>query len=153
MFDIVFSAATLEHYKNPWVVAGEVQRVLRKEGYMAGLVAFLQPEHGESYFHMTLNGVRTLLSDYGFDVLDVRPGQLHGITYLIRSLFPKYLSPIGRVLSIYGDLLMVFRRVLFELGIRLVYAKNTTKRERLLVFLTSDRMRYTASVVFLARKR
>lgn len=153
VFDIVFSAATLEHYKNPWVVAGEAQRVLRKEGYMAGLVAFLQPEHGESYFHMTHNGVRSLLSNYGFDVLDVRPGEMHGITYLIRSLFPKYLSPIGRGFSIYGDLLMVLRRVLFELGIRIVYAKNACERERLLALVRSDRLKYAASVVFLARKR
>ena len=53
--DVVFSAATLEHFRNPWKVVQEIARVLKPGGVFVGLVAFIQPEHGYpgSYFHMS----------------------------------------------------------------------------------------------------
>ena len=46
-FDIVYSAATFEHYYDPFRVAEEVKRVLKPNGIFCGGIAFIQPCHGD----------------------------------------------------------------------------------------------------------
>jgi SAM-dependent methyltransferase len=61
-FDGVFSAAVLEHVKDPFQSAREIIRVLKPNGVLMAFVPFLQPYHGypHHYYNMTISGIRNL---------------------------------------------------------------------------------------------
>jgi ubiquinone/menaquinone biosynthesis C-methylase UbiE len=61
-FDAVFSAAVLEHVKDPFASAKEISRVLKPGGILMAFVPFLQPYHGypHHYYNMTVSGIRNL---------------------------------------------------------------------------------------------
>ncbi len=91
-FDHVLTNAVLEHVANPFVGIREVARVLRKGGVFSGSVAFLEPYHAHSYFHLTPDGVQHVLTTAGlrveglwpqerwtvFDSLAAMPGPVSG---------------------------------------------------------------------------
>lgn len=150
-FDVVFSAATFEHYYNPWQVALEVNRVLKPDGFFVGLIAFLQPWHGDSYYHFTHLGTKQMLLVAGFEVLDIRAGNSHGVQYLIEQMFPR--PPLlGKVLAGYGRALAAVRRFAFPTMIRMLDIHNNKMKERRMQFLHDDDLRFAASIIFLSRK-
>lgn len=64
-FDYVWCNAVLEHVRNPFRVAEEIQRVLRPGGLALVQVPFLENVHGwpDDYFRFTPNGLRVLFED------------------------------------------------------------------------------------------
>ena len=64
-FDAVFSLAVLEHVKDPFKCAQEIERVLKPGGKIYIAVPFLQPFHGypDHYYNMTMNGLKNLFSE------------------------------------------------------------------------------------------
>ena len=75
VFDAVYSAAATEHFACPHLAAQEAARVLRPGGYYLGNVAFLEPWHDSSFFHMSPLGVIELLTQASFEILHVWPGR------------------------------------------------------------------------------
>ena len=71
-FDAVFSAAVLEHVKDPFASAKEISRVLKPGGILMAFVPFLQPYHGYPYhyYNMTVSGIRNLF-DEEIDIKEV----------------------------------------------------------------------------------
>jgi len=64
-FDCVFSNAVLEHVKKPWVVAAEIERVIKPNGFIAINLPFLNTIHDEEdYFRFTLKGIRELFPGF-----------------------------------------------------------------------------------------
>ncbi|MBE2212555.1 MAG: class I SAM-dependent methyltransferase [Opitutaceae bacterium] len=63
-FDAVLSLAVLEHVRDPFACAAEIQRVLKPGGLLCAVVPFLQPYHGfpHHYYNMTAQGLRNLFS-------------------------------------------------------------------------------------------
>jgi ubiquinone/menaquinone biosynthesis C-methylase UbiE len=151
-FDIVYSAATFEHYYNPWQVAREVARVLRPGGLFCGLIAFIQPWHGDSYYHFTHLGTEQMLREAGFEILDIRAGDTHGLPYLIKSMFDTPFSSVGKAISSIGTMLAGFRRYFYPYFVRLIYFGNLNESEKRLQFLRDDALRYAASILFLSQK-
>jgi len=72
-FDHVVSGAVLEHVAYPHVAVREVARVLRPAGRFSGSVAFLEPHHHASCFHLTADGLVHVLAAAGLDVVGVWP--------------------------------------------------------------------------------
>ncbi len=63
-FDCVFCNAVLEHCLRPWIVANEIQRVLKTGGVACIQVPFLEPVHDDSdYFRFTAKGLRSLFPE------------------------------------------------------------------------------------------
>ena len=62
VFDGVFTFSVLEHVKNPFKCAQEIQRVLKPGGVLYASVPFLQPIHAypHHYYNMTNQGLRQL---------------------------------------------------------------------------------------------
>jgi ubiquinone/menaquinone biosynthesis C-methylase UbiE len=75
VFDVVYSAAATEHLACPFLGAQEAARVLRPGGYYLGNVAFLEPWHDSSFFHMSPLGVIELLTQASFEILHVWPAR------------------------------------------------------------------------------
>ncbi len=93
-FDHVITNAVLEHVTDPLGAVAEVSRVLRPGGVFSGSVAFLEPHHMDSHFHVSADGVVHLLRCAGFtadaiwpqerwlvfDSLAAMPGPVTGVT-------------------------------------------------------------------------
>ncbi|MDD5089082.1 MAG: methyltransferase domain-containing protein [bacterium] len=73
-FDVVTSVAVFEHLYDPFQAAREMFRVLKKGGVLIGSLAFLEPYHARSYFHMSPLGLREVLQRTGFREIEIRPG-------------------------------------------------------------------------------
>ncbi len=73
-FDVVTAIAVLEHLHTPSQAVAEINRVLKADGYFIGSVAFLEPFHGDSYYHFTHLGLCHLLESQGFIVEDLSVG-------------------------------------------------------------------------------
>ncbi|MHB1529477.1 MAG: class I SAM-dependent methyltransferase [Acidiferrobacteraceae bacterium] len=152
VFDVVYSEATFEHYYDPWQVAREVHRVMKPGGLFFGLIAFLQPWHGDSYYHFTHLGTRQMLSVAGFEVIDIRAGE-HGLPYLIQQMFPSPFGSVGKALSWYGRFLATVRRMLFPILIKVLHRNDKKTKEKRMLFLKEDDLRFAASIIFLSRRR
>ena len=72
-FDLVSSHAVLEHIQFPLVFAQEAYRVLKSQGVFVGTCAFLEPQHGGSFYHHTHLGVLNTLHSAGFSVERICP--------------------------------------------------------------------------------
>ena len=72
-FDAIFCNAVLEHVENPVQVMAEFRRVCRPGGYLYLCVPFMQPEHKDpgDYQRYTVDGLRRLMEDHGFEVLGI----------------------------------------------------------------------------------
>jgi SAM-dependent methyltransferase len=73
-FELAISIAVLEHIRHPLVMAGEVMRVLAPGGVFIGTLAFLEPFHKMSVYHMTHLGVLNVLHHAGFAIRAIAPG-------------------------------------------------------------------------------
>jgi SAM-dependent methyltransferase len=71
-FDTVISTQVLEHVRRPWVMVSEIARILRPGGVVVVSAPFLVPYHADPYdfFRYTTEGMRGILEDHGFEVLE-----------------------------------------------------------------------------------
>ncbi len=101
-FDGVLCSAVLEHLPEPETMLREIHRVLAPGGRVFGYVAFLEPFHGMSYFHMTHMGLEYLLLKNGFRPARIFPSHVGAGYQLEAILFPRpvpVLQPAFRVLA------------------------------------------------------
>ncbi|MBI3462484.1 MAG: methyltransferase domain-containing protein [Planctomycetes bacterium] len=94
-FDFVFSLAVTEHVKRPWILASEMQRVLRRGGTVIVDSAFLQPLHGypSHYFNMTHWALRDLFEEV--DILSLKPRDHQHPWFALRWILDWVLSDLA----------------------------------------------------------
>jgi SAM-dependent methyltransferase len=95
-FECVLTVAVFEHLRFPFVAIQEIHRVLKPGGKLLGTVAFLEPFHGDSYYHHSPLGTLNTLRHGGFTVQYVAP-HVHwtGLLALARmGLFPGMPLPL-----------------------------------------------------------
>lgn len=95
-FDSAVSVAVLEHLAEPLKALKECHRVLKPGGYALLGVPLTWHVHAapEDYFRFTEFGMRHLLEQAGFEVVEIRP--LSGIWITWATLFCYYLDRFNR---------------------------------------------------------
>jgi SAM-dependent methyltransferase len=95
-FDLVISVAVLEHVRDPFAAARELQRVLKPGGRIFAAVPFLQPYHAypDHFYNMTAGGLRNLFADLEVERLEVplSGGPVFALTWILQA-WRKALSP------------------------------------------------------------
>lgn len=89
--DFVFSLAVVEHLRQPFLAAQEMQRVLRKGGYLYAECSFVFPFHGHPhhYFNASHLGMAEIFRDLSPLRTGVAPHQMP--SYAVRALLQTYL--------------------------------------------------------------
>tara|TARA_B100001250_G_scaffold213427_1_gene183069 strand:- start:23453 stop:24112 length:660 start_codon:yes stop_codon:yes gene_type:complete len=143
-FDLVISIATFEHIHSPWIAINEINRVMKKGALFFGTVAFLEREHGHSYFHMSQHGIRKILEVGKFEDVKVKPMAGWNVVTSMRIL--PYTGIYDRLKSMF---IFNIRRNLIRLK---VFFRSGQSRKRALEYLENDESRFTASFLFQGRK-
>ena len=74
-YDSIVCFEVLEHVQNPFKAVSEVKRVIKKDGIFILSVPHLSRLHAmpHDYFRYTEYGLKTLLDQSGFEVLEIKP--------------------------------------------------------------------------------
>lgn len=145
-FDLVVSIAVFEHLHSPWIAIKEVSRVLKKGGLFLGTVAFLEPEHGNSYFHMTKRGMSKIIEEGGLVEEFIEPVKGWNVATSMRLIPIPGIKLYNRFRSF-----LVFGLRSFMLNLRIMTLSGERKI-RALKFKEGERYRYSGSFLFLAKK-
>lgn len=88
--DTIFCTGTLEHIDNPIQALNEIHRILKPQGILHIEVPFMQPFHKdpEDYWRWTLDGIKLLASQNGFN--ELRSGPLIGSASAMNAIIVAY---------------------------------------------------------------
>ena len=145
-FDLIVSIAALEHMRKPWRVAREIGRVARSGALFCGTIAFLEPMHAGSHFHVTHLGVESLLEEGSFEVIQIWPSwhvfeAIAWFNLVENAGHRRILYEPARRLGRWVAFVMHWLRA-WRIG---SMAWNETER-------VVDRLRFSGSIGFAARK-
>lgn len=129
--EFIISVAVLEHIRYPFIMMKEAYRVLQPGGKFIGTVAFLEPFHGDSYYHHSNLGTFNSLAFAGFDINHITPNKDWPVivAQARMRLFPKLPSLISKSLVLPLHLL---HRIWWKLGYLITHSDKIGEKYRIL---------------------
>ncbi|MBA55530.1 MAG: methyltransferase type 11 [Pseudomonadales bacterium] len=98
-FDLIYSSACFEHFAMPWIVAGEIKKLLKLGGcvFVETHFSFSSHERPWNFFQFSDMALKALFSEaMGFDCIDC------GMSSPIVGRFSKYAAPNLRYKPVKG---------------------------------------------------
>lgn len=143
-FEFILTIAVLEHLRFLFVAMKEAYRVLKPGGTFIGTVAFLEPFHGNSYYHHTHLGTYNSISEAGFSIEIVSPSSDWTVlqAQARMGLFPKLPDFLSKllVMPVY-----IIHKLWFIVGYAITKNDLASEKNRLI--------NTTGSFTFVARKK
>jgi SAM-dependent methyltransferase len=101
-FDTIVSVACLEHVPRPWFTIKELYRVMRPGGIAVICIPFMQPFHAwpHDYTRFTNMGIKSLLEEGGFLVVEVKENNQLRFGYTLSWLLTEYYAAHPRLWKI-----------------------------------------------------
>ncbi len=101
VFDTLICTQLIEHVPRPWVAVAEMYRILKPGGYLILSAPWIYPYHGSpaDYYRFSRDGLRALLEDNGFKVIDLCPmggGFLVAVEYFNAGMWQYNVSFLKR---------------------------------------------------------
>ena len=110
LFNTVISTQMLEHVEKPWVVAGEMRRILKPGGICIITSPFLIPYHADpnDFFRYTKEGLASLFKNEKFEI--VESGE-YGKTFsvlaeMIHFSFFSHYKPVSHIKRKWRSIIM-----------------------------------------------
>ncbi|MFY0631058.1 MAG: class I SAM-dependent methyltransferase [Flavobacteriaceae bacterium] len=145
-FDFVIACQVLEHTFKPWVVAGEMERVVKTGGYLLAEVPFNFPYHSPPYdfFRFTYTGLRSLFTTSELVSYEAPEGVAASVATFNSQLFihlfsNRYIKMIALFISrfLFGWIKYLdafyknssYRSTLAPKGISMTFRKDGKKRK------------------------
>jgi SAM-dependent methyltransferase len=151
VFSTAVSIAVFEHLYDPKKAASEIFRVLNNNGTLLGTVAFLEPFHANSYFHMSYLGIYEVLSKAGFKVLRLWPtGHQFEAQVELWMPFrnPKLMKRLRQIARWMANILMGIR----SLGLGFYLRNRGLTSDEIIHRKELDHLSWADSIGFLAQK-
>lgn len=144
-FDLIIASQVLEHTFKPWQVANELERVIKKEGYLLVETPFNFPYHSPPYdfFRFTFTGLRSLFPKCSLDSFEASEGSATTVAvfnaqFLIDLFSNRYLRMFMLLTSrfLFGwikylDLLKrknTYLSTFSSMGFSMIFKKDNRKR-------------------------
>jgi SAM-dependent methyltransferase len=98
--EFILAMALLEHVRHPAVMMREACRVLKPGGVIMGTVAFMEPFHGDSFYHHTALGTLNTLHAGGLTATHISPVAEWPVLYALAdlALFPRMPKVLAKAL-------------------------------------------------------
>jgi SAM-dependent methyltransferase len=70
-YDTIISTQVMEHVRKPWIMAQQIERILKPGGISIVTAPFITPFHADphDYFRYTEMGMKSLFEDVGMEIL------------------------------------------------------------------------------------
>jgi SAM-dependent methyltransferase len=110
-FQLVYSSQVLEHTLKPWVVAKEISRVTKMDGFIHTEVPFCFPYHGQPYdfYRFTPGGLRLLFQLCELVKYEVISGGGSSSAYMLsESLINKFSGRYPRMIALFLARVLLF---------------------------------------------
>jgi hypothetical protein len=93
--DFIYTAAVLEHVKDPRQFGKEIHRVLKPGGYLLANSAFMQPVHseGQHFFNLTPYGIELVFQEFTEKNVWWETAFAHTIEWMVNLSAVKNVSP------------------------------------------------------------
>lgn len=126
-YDSAIALEVLEHLPHPWIALHEVHRIMKPNGVLIISVPHLSRLHEEphDYYRYTKYGLRKLLEDSGFDVINI--SEKGGLFCFLGHQISSLLVPIFWSIPVI-NYLTLFLNGVFITGISILLDKLTNNQ-------------------------